>query len=81
MIAILDNVRKLAGRTSFPEWAAWIAQGKDGDWWAFEKKPRPAALTGGNNGAGVWTSLVGRSEYLCCGSPNPIWQLSLTEIL
>ena len=56
-----------------PIWARWIAQDRDGAWWAFEAEP--------NLGDLAWyENEVGRYVRLGMGAPNTLWHKALYRL-
>jgi hypothetical protein len=56
-----------------PEWARWLAQDRDGSWWAYEHEP--------NTGAVAWyENEVGRSRRLLRTQENAEWERALLKI-
>lgn len=56
-----------------PEWARWIAQDRNGTWWAYEHEP--------NQGDVAWyENEVGRSKRVATGDANRDWACTLKEI-
>jgi hypothetical protein len=56
-----------------PDWARWLAQDANGNWWVFEHEP--------NEGATSWyENEVGRYQLVHNGLPNPDWRNSLMKV-
>lgn len=56
-----------------PEWARWVAQDANGNWWAYEHEP--------NEGATSWyENEVGRYQLLKKAPPNGDWRDSLKKV-
>ena len=56
-----------------PDWACWLAQDADGNWWAYEAEPH-------QHDSGWYENEVGRCCRLGKGDPSLNWLLSLTRV-
>lgn len=56
-----------------PDWTLWVAQDRDGTWWAYEAEPNQA-----HNG--WYENEVGRIQRLTQTESNPYWQKALFRI-
>lgn len=57
-----------------PEWAQYIAQDADGQWWAYEAEPNLSHIS-------WYENEVGRILKLDGGKPNVNWLQSLQKII
>ena len=57
-----------------PGWALWIAQDKDGAWWAYECEPL-------QHDTGWYENEVGRRVFLMSANGNSDWQSTLQKIV
>lgn len=57
-----------------PEWAQYIAQDADGQWWAYEAEPNVSHIS-------WYENEVGRILKLNRGKPNVNWLQSLQKII
>lgn len=60
--------------SGLPEWAQYIAQDADGQWWAYQAEPNQSHI-------GWYENEVGRIVKLQQGEPNPDWFHSLQKIV
>jgi len=58
-----------------PDWAKWVAQDKNGDWWCYERMPRISDM-----GPFEWSFSGGDCELLGTFEPNPNWRETLREV-
>ena len=54
------------------EWAQYIAQDVNGDWWQYSHKPEA--------GPGHWISLDGKDEFLAKGPMPADWTKEIHEV-
>lgn len=59
--------------SDLPRWCHWLAQDRDGSWWAFEHEPNLAFDS-------WYENEVGRSEKVALTSRVADWQQSLIRI-
>lgn len=57
-----------------PYWANWLAQDEDGNWYAYEKKPRESP-------SNVWLPVNGLEEIVAKSTPPKDWTQELWEII
>jgi len=56
--------------TTYPPWAKWIAQDRNGEIWVFEAQP--------DIGISCWYPKIGKMlGFITKGKPNPHWRESL----
>lgn len=59
-----------------PEWAQWVAQDEDGDWWAFEVLPDPVEEEGE---PGRWMEDTGQAYLIGNGTSIIPWTMTLLQ--
>lgn len=60
--------------SALPEWAQYIAQDADGQWWAYQAEPNQSHIS-------WYENEVGKILKLQRGQPNTDWVKSLQKIV
>jgi len=57
-----------------PKWCHWLAQDKDGRWWAYEVEPLQFDK-------GWYENELGRNKHVGSDAENPSWHQTLKKIV
>jgi len=58
------------------DWAEWVAQDQDGEWWELECKPELSK----DCDEFIWIFSAGRHSHIITGQPNPNWRETLRKV-
>ena len=66
-------MKSITKKIVLPDWANWLAQDCNGDWWAFEFVPISDKFGG-------WNSPDGEDQRICTGVIRKPWNKTLQRI-